>query len=73
MIAVEPAFVGLLLAGIGAAMATRPRDVLVLGRSLHVASPGTESGRFGVVRCQAYGLCLFVLGLVIALVPLFLP
>lgn len=75
MDAVGPAFVGLLMAGIGVAVTSRPREVFAI-RHLFAAAPtaaAAEPSCFGIARYQVYGLCCLLVGIVLALVPFFLP
>lgn len=72
MIVLESTLVGLLLVGIGVAVATKPREIFDIRYSVAVASAG-ELSEFGTARYQAYGLLCTLLGLVLAIVPLFLP
>ncbi|WP_458206806.1 hypothetical protein [Haladaptatus sp. NG-SE-30] len=68
----ESTLVGLLLAGIGIAIVTRPREIFYIRQSMGVVS-AADPGGFGVARYQLYGLVCVLVGLLMVLVPFFLP
>ncbi|WP_458189130.1 DUF6199 family natural product biosynthesis protein [Haladaptatus sp. NG-WS-4] len=72
MVVFEPVLVGLLLAGLGIAIVTRPREIFSIRQSV-ASVPAADPGGFGVARLQAYGLLCVLAGVVLVVVPLFLP
>ncbi|SIQ67705.1 PEP-CTERM protein-sorting domain-containing protein [Haladaptatus litoreus] len=72
MVVLESTLVGLLLLGIGVAVATKPQKTFAIRHRVAVASSG-ELTEFGIARYQAYGLLCTLLGLLLVIVPLFLP
>lgn len=71
MVGLESLLLGVVFAVLGVIVTTKPREMFVIGRSVHVTSSG-ELGEFGVARYQTYGLLFVLLGLVLAIVPFFL-
>jgi hypothetical protein len=72
MVVLESLLVGIIFAGIGIIVTAKPREIFEIRQSVAVASHG-ELGGFGVARYQTYGLLCVLLGLLLALVPFFLP
>ncbi|GAA0249125.1 hypothetical protein ACFFQF_07525 [Haladaptatus pallidirubidus] len=72
MVVLESTLVGLLLMGIGVAVATRPQKTYNIRHSVAVVSAG-ELTELGTARYQVYGLLCTLLGLMLIIVPLFLP
>ena len=72
MVVFETSFVGVVFAIFGFIVTTRPREMFDIRNSVPVASTD-ELGEFGVARYQTYGLLCVLAGLVLALVPFFLP
>lgn len=72
MVVFETLFVGVLFALFGVVVTTKPQEVFGIRQSVAVASTG-ELGEFGVARYQTYGLLCVLAGLLLALVPFFLP
>ncbi|WP_266074743.1 hypothetical protein [Haladaptatus caseinilyticus] len=72
MVVLESTFVGLLIAAIGVAVATRPQQTFEIRHKVAIASTG-ELSEFGTARYQAYGLFCTLIGVTIAVIPFFLP
>jgi hypothetical protein len=72
MVVFESLLVGIIFASIGIIVTAKPQEMFEIRQSVAVVSPG-ELGGFGVARYQTYGLLCVLLGLLLALVPFFLP
>lgn len=72
MVVFETLFAGIVFAIFGVIVTTRPREMFGIRQSVPVASTA-ELGEFGIARYQTYGLLCVLAGVVLAVVPLFLP